>query len=98
VNTRSLKTFRRALDASTNFLRKRFKGKPDIALFLGTGLGSLSDKITNKIVVPYGKIPGFPKPSAFSQNNAVVMGSVGKGKVISFEGRFHAYEGHPYQE
>jgi purine-nucleoside phosphorylase len=94
-----LKAFKRNLEASANFLRKRFKDKPDIALFFGTGLGSLSDKMTNKVVVPYGKIPGFPKPSAFSQNNAVVMGSIGKKKkVISFEGRFHAYEGHSYQE
>ncbi len=94
----NLKTFKRSLDASTNFLKKRFKDKPDITLFLGTGLGSLSDKLTNKVVVPYEKIPGFPKPSAFSQNNTVVMGSIGKNKIISFEGRFHAYEGHSYQE
>lgn len=94
----SVRSFKRSLDASTNYLRKRFKGKLDIALFLGTGLGSLSDKMTSKVVVPYAKIPGFPKPSACSQSNAVVMGSIGTRKVISFEGRFHTYEGHSYQE
>jgi purine-nucleoside phosphorylase len=94
----NLKAFKQNIDRSASFLKKRFKDKLDIALFLGTGLGSLSDKMTNKVVVPYGKIPGFPKPSAFSQNNVVAMGSVGKRKVISFEGRFHAYEGHSFQE
>jgi purine-nucleoside phosphorylase len=94
----NLKAFKRSLERSSAFLKSRFKNKPEIALFLGTGLGSLSDKVTGKVVVPYAKISGFPRPSAFSQNNAVVMGSIGKRKVISFEGRFHAYEGHSYEE
>ena len=94
----NLKAFKRSLDRSTSFLKNRFKDAPEIALFLGTGLGSLSDKVTGKVVVPYAKIPGFPRPSAFSQSNAVVMGSIGKRKVISFEGRFHAYEGYSFEE
>ncbi len=94
----SLKTFKRNINRATSYLKKRYKYKPEIALFLGTGLGSFSDKLTGKVVAHYDKIPGFPAPSAFSQNNLVVMGSVGKRKVISFEGRFHAYEGHSFQE
>lgn len=94
----NIKKFKRNLDLSTSCLRKHSKDKPEIALFLGTGLGSLSDKLACKAVIPYGKIPGFPRPSAFSQNNAVVMGSLDQRKIISFEGRFHAYEGHSYQE
>lgn len=94
----NLKAFKQKLSLSTGFLRKRFKDKPEVALFLGTGLGSLSGQLTSKVTVPYYKIPGFSKPSAFSQNNAVVMGNVGTRRVISFEGRFHAYEGHSFQE
>ncbi|MBI4353164.1 MAG: purine-nucleoside phosphorylase [Candidatus Omnitrophica bacterium] len=86
------------MDRSVSFLRRRFRDKADIALFLGTGLGSLSGAMREKAVIPYEKIPSFPKPSAFSQENAVVFGSIGSRNVISFEGRFHAYEGHSFQE
>ena len=94
----SLRAFKRNLDRSVAFLGRRFNEKVEVALFLGTGLGSLSKAMKKKIVIPYGKIPSFPKPSAFSQNNAVVSGKIGTKNVISFEGRFHAYEGHSFQE
>lgn len=94
----NLKAFKERLDRSASFLKRRFHEKPEIALFLGTGLGSLSQAMKKRTVIPYEKIPSFPKPSAFGQNNAVVFGSIGSSKVISFEGRFHAYEGHSFQE
>ncbi|MGH7198732.1 MAG: purine-nucleoside phosphorylase [Candidatus Omnitrophota bacterium] len=89
---------RRDLEESVLYLRKRLGGKPRIAVEIGTGLGSLSDRMKKKTVVPYEDIPSFPRPSAFRQKNAVVAGFIRGKYVISFEGRFHAYEGHSFQE
>lgn len=94
----NLKAFKQRLDRSVSFLKRRLDKKAEIALFLGTGLGSLSGEMKKKVTIPYGKVPSFPKPSAFGQNNAVVFGSIGRSMVISFEGRFHAYEGHSFEE
>ena len=92
------KALKACLDDSVSYLKKHVRKKPRIALFLGTGLGSLSPRMKNKRVIPYKAIPSFPCPTAFNQSNAVVMGDIGKKTVISFEGRFHAYEGHSFQE
>jgi len=93
-----LKAFKGRLDQSISFLKRRFNEKAEIALFLGTGLGSLSGEMKKKVTIPYGRVPSFPKPSAFSQTNAVVFGEIEKRRIISFEGRFHAYEGHSFEE
>ena len=92
------KTLKRNLDETTAFLQKRLTGEPSVTLFMGTGLGSVSDQMNDKITIPYEEIPSFPKPSAFGQSNVVAAGTVSGKYVISFEGRFHAYEGHPFQE
>ena len=38
-----------------------FQGKK--AVILGSGLGSLPDQFENKTIIPYEKVPGYPKPS-----------------------------------
>ena len=45
---------------TVDFIKSKVKDIPKIAIVLGSGLGSLSFDATEKIVIPYKDIPGFP--------------------------------------
>jgi purine-nucleoside phosphorylase len=68
--------------------------QPEVAIILGSGLGRLADKITDRRVVPYYEVPGFPPPTVVGHSGAVVAGQLGGKKVVALSGRFHMYEGH----
>lgn len=70
---------------------------PDAAIILGSGLGRLADRITDRTVVPYHDIPGFPPPTVVGHSGAVVAGTLGGRRVVALSGRFHMYEGHGAQ-
>jgi purine-nucleoside phosphorylase len=67
---------------------------PDVALILGSGLGSLADTASNMISIPGAEIPGFPAAGVSGHEGDLVIGDLA-GKVVAFfRGRFHKYEGH----
>jgi purine-nucleoside phosphorylase len=66
----------------------------DAAIILGSGLGRLTDRIADRVVVPYGEIPGFPPPTVIGHSGAVVAGILEGRRVVALSGRFHIYEGH----
>ncbi len=68
--------------------------EPDAAVILGSGLGRLADRITDRVVISYEDIPGFPSPTVVGHSGAVVAGTLGGRRVIALSGRFHMYEGH----
>lgn len=68
--------------------------KPVAAIILGSGLGRLADKITDRQVIPYHDVPGFPPPTVVGHSGAVVAGKLGGRRVVALSGRFHMYEGH----
>jgi purine-nucleoside phosphorylase len=67
---------------------------PVAGIILGSGLGRLADKITDRKVVPYHDVPGFPSPTVVGHSGAVVAGMLGGRRVVALSGRFHMYEGH----
>ena len=76
-----------------NLKNKLGDKKPETLLILGSGLGSLADKITNKIVIKYEHI-GFPKSTVSGHAGQLVVGTLGNTEVVCMQGRFHFYEGH----
>ncbi|MEC9476408.1 MAG: purine-nucleoside phosphorylase [Planctomycetota bacterium] len=66
---------------------------PEVAVILGTGLGSLVSEITDAVTIPYQEIPGFPVSTAPGHSGRLHIGQIGKSRAIVFEGRFHLYEG-----
>ena len=68
--------------------------RPEAAIILGSGLGRLADKITDREVVAYQDVPGFPPPTVVGHSGAVVSGLLGGRRVVALSGRFHMYEGH----
>src|SRR5215203_1907668 len=68
--------------------------QPEVAIILGSGLGRLADRITDRVVIPYHDVPGFPPPTVVGHSGAVISGRLGGRSVIALSGRFHMYEGH----
>ncbi|MBL7013065.1 MAG: purine-nucleoside phosphorylase [Candidatus Marinimicrobia bacterium] len=68
--------------------------KPDVAVVLGSGLGSFGDQLRNKRVIPYKTIPGYPQTTVVGHSGQLSFGSIGGKNVLAAQGRFHYYEGH----
>ena len=72
--------------------------EPDVALILGTGLGALAEQIEVEAEFGYHDIPGFPAPTVESHQGRLLLGTLGKQRVVAMQGRFHRYEGYALQE
>lgn len=70
----------------------------DVGVVLGSGLGAFIDKIENKKIIPYDKIPHFHQTSVEGHEGRLITGHVSGKKVVVLQGRLHAYEGHPMEE
>lgn len=79
--------------AATETLRARgFDGPFACALVTGTGLGTLVERLSDAVALPYGEIPGFPAPGVSGHGGRLHAGQLGGRRVLVFEGRAHAYE------
>ena len=85
--------FRRIADYVENIIKE----KPDIGIILGSGLKAFSGRIKNPVVIPYKDIPGFLESTVESHEGRLVFGDVNGKKVICMSGRFHHYEGYPFE-
>lgn len=68
--------------------------RPTVAIVLGSGLGSLTDRIADPIRIAYRDIPGFHAPAVEGHKGELVVGTLGGKTVVGQSGRFHMYEGH----
>jgi len=68
--------------------------RPVAGIILGSGLGSLADKIQNPFSIHYGDIPNFPLSTAVGHKGNLIFGELGGKKVMCMQGRFHYYEGY----
>src|SRR5215472_12410703 len=82
---------------AADFIRKKIKFQPRIALVLGSGLGGFADDLTEKTVVPYSQIPHFPSTSAIGHAGNLVVGKMSDVSVAAMQGRVHYYEGYSLQ-
>lgn len=69
--------------------------KPIAGIILGSGLGSLAEKIENPLTIPYREIPGFPVSTAIGHKGNYIIGTISGRTVIAMQGRIHYYEGYP---
>lgn len=79
-------------------LLSRINGRPETAIILGSGLGSLADQIKEAIVIPYGEIPYFVKSTVPGHKGNFICGKLGETQVLAMQGRFHYYEGYTMQQ
>lgn len=78
---------------TVDYIQSKTEVIPEIGIILGSGLGSLADKIENATVIPYSNIPNFAKSEALGHANELVIGSLQGKTIIAMKGRFHYYEG-----
>lgn len=72
--------------------------KPKIAIVLGSGLGILSEEITEKIVIPYKEIPNFPVSTVVGHAGELIIGNLEGKTIVAMNGRAHYYEGYDLKE
>lgn len=85
-------------DDARSFLQSRgFETTVDAAVILGSGLGGFTSLVSNAISVAYNEIPGFPEVTVAGHGGELIHGEVGKKRILVFSGRFHFYEGHPFE-
>jgi len=72
--------------------------EPRIGIVLGTGLGTLADKIAVTARISYGDIPHFPTSTVDTHAGELVLGHLAGKPVVALSGRFHYYEGYTLGE
>ncbi len=82
---------------------KTIKGRigdfsPEIGIILGTGLSPLADMVEDKVIIPYGDIPHFPRSTVEGHKGRFVFGMLSGKSVVVMQGRIHYYEGYTMQE
>jgi purine-nucleoside phosphorylase len=86
------------LTEAAQVVRSIIVGEPEIAVVLGSGLGSLSDELQEAIVIPYEKIPHFPVSTVAGHAGRLVFGALHGKNVLMMEGRPHYYEGYSMKQ
>jgi purine-nucleoside phosphorylase len=90
--------YKRKVDETVSFLQHQIKTCPSVVIILGTGLGSLIDSIEVDTLLPYNKIPHFPRPTVPGHQGNLVFGTLNSRVVAVLQGRFHYYEGYSTRE
>ncbi len=84
--------------AAQYILSKISGERPSVGVILGSGLGELAEHITDRVVIPYANIPGFPVSTAIGHKGQLVIGNLAGKTVVAMQGRFHYYEGYSMQQ
>lgn len=79
-------------------VQQHAKVTPEVAIVLGTGLGSLADKVEDAVRIPYESIPHFPVSTVDTHAGELVIGKLAGKPVVALSGRFHFYEGYTLQQ
>jgi len=93
----TLDLFTRAESAAA-FVLSQTELRPQIALVLGSGLGSFADGLAEAVGIPYANIPTFPCSTAIGHAGQLVIGKSGDIPVAVMQGRVHLYEGYSAAE
>ncbi|HSH45611.1 MAG TPA: purine-nucleoside phosphorylase [Longimicrobiales bacterium] len=80
---------------AASHLRPLLPVQPEVALILGSGLGALAEEVEDAVRVDYEHVPGFAASTVEGHAGRLVAGTLEGRRVVVFQGRFHAYEGHP---
>ena len=60
---------------SAQYIQSRCALVPETGLILGSGLGALSEGMKDAVMIPYSKIPWFPKSSLAGHADCLILGS-----------------------
>ena len=86
---------REKINEAREYIQRQTSIKPQLAIILGSGLGSLIDEVQIETSLPYSQIPNFPVSTVVGHAGQLVFGTLAGKKVAMMQGRFHFYEGYP---
>lgn len=86
------------MEETFKFVERYRKYKPEFSVIIGSGLGSILERVEVIERVPYKKIPGFPVSTVEGHKGELIFGRLSKKSIILFNGRFHFYEGYSMRE
>ena len=69
-----------------------------IAIVLGSGLGSFVAEAPRDRTIGYHEVPDLPRSSVPGHLGRFVLGEIGGSRVVFAQGRVHLYEGHGARE
>src|SRR5689334_14740895 len=85
-------------EQAISVIESRITAQPTIGLVLGSGLGELAETLSDRVVIPYDQIPGWPQSTVPGHSGQLVIGKI-EGKVVAAQqGRAHFYEGYSMQQ
>lgn len=79
---------------AASFLRKASRLRPSLAIVLGSGFHKALGELDDHVVVPYLRIPGFPRTGVAGHEGKMSLGKLNGIPVAILSGRAHYYEGH----
>ncbi|GIN85598.1 purine nucleoside phosphorylase [Heyndrickxia sporothermodurans] len=86
------------IEHTAAFLKDQYVTSPKIGLILGSGLGVLANEIENPVKIKYEDIPNFPVSTVEGHEGQLVFGKLSGKEVVAMQGRFHYYEGYPFDQ
>ena len=86
------------VQAALEMLRAHETRRPEIALILGSGLGSLADAVEDAVAYATEPLPGYPRSTVEGHQGRLVFGTMEGRDVVFVQGRVHRYEGHSMRD
>jgi purine-nucleoside phosphorylase len=85
---------------SAQYIREQIATDIDVAVVLGSGLGTFAETLMNKVIIPYENIPDFVRSTVEGHSGRLVVGAPPTTaiNVAVMQGRFHYYEGYSLEE
>lgn len=89
---------RQQIEAATAAIQAVCPDRPEIGIILGTGLGTLAERLESPQRIAYESIPHFPVSTVDSHTGELLLGALAGKTVAALSGRFHRYEGYSLGE
>ncbi len=82
------------IDRAVEVIQRQIAMKPRVGMILGSGLGTLAEKVEDAVIIPYGDIPSWPVSTVEGHHGRLVIGMLEGQAVLVMQGRAHYYEGY----
>src|SRR5262245_18166232 len=95
----AISVFDRA-QVSARYIRENIASDVDVAVVLGSGLGTFAETLEKKVIISYEEIPDLVRSTVEGYSGRLVVGTLPSStiNVAVMQGRFHYYEGYSLEE